>query len=141
MRIVKIDENILNILLENLNNYDEFWNDRILLDELNNPNSEYYALMENEILFGFGGIWLNIDEAHIMNIAVEKSMRKRGYGNKILNFLIDRAKQLNKGCITLEVREDNKSAISLYEKNSFSKVGKRKRYYKDLDAIIMTRNF
>ena len=141
MRIVKIDENILNILLENLNNYDEFWNDKILKDELNNPNSEYYALIDNEVVLGFGGIWLNIDEAHIMNIAVEKSMRKRGYGNKILNFLIDRAKQLNKGCITLEVREDNKSAIFLYEKNNFSKVGKRKRYYKDLDAIIMTRNF
>ena len=76
-----------------------------------------------------------------MSLRLSESMRKRGYGNKILNFLIDRAKQLNKGCITLEVREDNKSAISLYEKNSFSKVGKRKRYYKDLDAIIMTRNF
>ena len=60
---------------------------------------------------------------------------------KILNFLINRAVELNKGCITLEVREDNKAAITLYEKNNFVKVGRRKKYYKDLDAIIMTRNF
>lgn len=141
MRIVKINEKISNIILESLNNYDEFWNDNILKDELNNSNSEYYALIDNEGVLGFGGIWLNIDEAHIMNIAVERDMRKRGYGNKILNFLINRAVELNKGCITLEVREDNKAAITLYEKNNFVKVGRRKKYYKDLDAIIMTRNF
>ena len=127
MRIVKINEKISNIILESLNNYDEFWNDNILKDELNNSNSEYYALIDNEGVLGFGGIWLNIDEAHIMNIAVERDMRKRGYGNKILNFLINRAVELNKGCITLEVREDNKAEITLYEKNNIVKVNRRKK--------------
>ena len=41
--------------------------------------------------------------------------------------------------ITLEVKKDNKSAISLYLKNGFKKTAIRKGYYKGIDGILMER--
>lgn len=50
------------------------------------------------------------------------------------------ASSLNLNSITLEVNENNKIAISLYEKFKFEICGKRKNYYNGTDnALIMTR--
>ena len=56
-----------------------------------------------------------------------------------MNELISRAvteKCLN---ITLEVAEDNDSAISLYKKCGFIDVGRRKGFYDQRDALIMEK--
>lgn len=140
--IKKIDENILKMLSKELDKYDKFWNVNILKEEVNNSNSEYYVITKDDEIHAFGGLWFNIDEAHIMNIAVRDDTRRKGLGAQLLLFLIELAKKKNKKCITLEVREDNKPAIKLYEKMNFEVVGKRKRYYNNnIDAIIMTKSF
>ena len=60
----------------------------------------------------------------------------------MLNFLIDEAKSKGKMCITLEVRDNNIPAIKLYKKFNFDILGRRKKYYNNVnDAIIMTKNF
>ncbi|HZK39308.1 MAG TPA: ribosomal-protein-alanine N-acetyltransferase, partial [Clostridia bacterium] len=50
-----------------------------------------------------------------------------------------------RGCtlITLEVRVSNAAAVSLYEKNNFLTLGRRKMFYRhpDEDAFIMTKYF
>ena len=45
--------------------------------------------------------------------------------------------------ITLEVRESNAAAISLYSNFGFIKAGERKNYYSDPteNAVIMTKYF
>ena len=45
--------------------------------------------------------------------------------------------------ISLEVRESNLAAISLYEKLGFKVEGKRKNFYRDPqeDGLIMTKRF
>ena len=49
-------------------NFDEFWNEKILRDEFKNENSEYFVLVnEDDELCAFAGLWFNIDEAHIIN--------------------------------------------------------------------------
>ena len=59
----------------------------------------------------------------------------------LLENLISFAKKLNIKVITLEVNECNLSAIKLYNKFNFNKVGVRKKYYDGKnDAIIMTCN-
>lgn len=140
MEILKLDEKFLDILINDLDKYDGFWNEKILRDEFENENSEYYVLVKENDVLGFGGLWFNIDEAHVMNIAVKENLRRNGYGAKILDFLIGRAKERGKECITLEVREDNIAAIRLYEKLEFVVTGRRKRYYDNrVDAVIMSR--
>lgn len=137
-----MQEQHLEILAQDLNEYDDFWNEKILKDEFYNENSEYFVICEDEIVCGFAGLWFNIDEAHIMNIAVRKDFRKKGIGSELLSFLIDEAKSKKKMCITLEVRDDNIPAIELYKKFNFDILGRRKKYYNNVnDAIIMTKSF
>lgn len=92
-------------------------------------------------MFGFAGINIVLDEAHIANIVVKKSSRKIGVGSKLLEKLILKAKSCTNS-ITLEVNEKNLSAISLYQKYGFQTLGKRKNYYNNTyDAYIMTKYF
>lgn len=143
LKIVKMNRNHLEKICENLINYDEFWTNAVLEDEFNNENSKYFvAIDENDEIIAFGGLWFNIDEVHVMNIAVKKEFRRQHVGTELLEFLVAEAKKENKNCITLEVREDNVPAIELYKKLEFDEIGRRKKYYEKLyDAIIMTKFF
>ncbi len=75
----------------------------------------------------------------IVNVAVRKSLRRRGIAQDLLNTLIDDAKKLILSTLMLEVRESNVSARSLYTKIGFSEVGVRKNYYSNPreNAILM----
>ena len=42
--------------------------------------------------------------------------------------------------ITLEVRENNQEAISLYQKFNFEKKAIRKGYYQGIDGLLMERD-
>ena len=81
-----------------------------------------------------------LDEADIMNIVVKKDFRHHGIGSLLLENLINYSKNINLKTITLEVNENNLSAIRLYDKFSFDKLGIRKKYYNgESDAIIMSK--
>ncbi len=131
-------ESIKNILNSD---FDDFWNYNILKEELNNKNSRYLVAKLNNEVIGFAGIKIVIDEADIMNIVVKKNFRNNGIGSLLLENLINLSKSLNISSLSLEVNEKNISAISLYKKFNFKEVGKRKNYYKDSDAILMSINF
>jgi [ribosomal protein S18]-alanine N-acetyltransferase len=93
-----------------------------------------------EFIVGYVGVWLLVDQAHIVAIAVREEYRRRGLGELLLVEAIDLAFESGQESVTLEVRRSNVSAQALYEKYRFLKVGTRKRYYSDNheDAIIMT---
>ena len=78
------------------------------------------------------------DRIEIDYIIVGIQYRNLGIGNKLLNFVENKHKDINN--ITLEVRESNKEAISFYLKNGFKEVTKRKNYYKEEDGILMIKN-
>lgn len=90
-------------------------------------------------IVGYGGLWLNVDEAHVTTIAVAPEYRGRGIGELLLNGLIDQALALNTDLLTLEVRISNIVAQQLYLKYGFRPSGTRPRYYTDNgeDALIM----
>lgn len=123
-------------------NFDNFWNFEIFKQELVNTNSIYLVLRyENEIVC-FGGIKIILDEANIMDIVTKKDKRNHGFAKILLNELIKLSKEKNCKSITLEVNENNKIAIHLYETLNFKQVGLRKKYYKGTDnAILMTLEF
>lgn len=142
LKIAKMDENHLNEISKALNEFDEFWNERILRDEFSSEDSKYFVAMADEKILGFAGLWFNIDEAHVMNIAVKTEFRRNHIGMQLLEFLIEIAKNENKDCITLEVSSENVAAYNLYKKMNFDEVGRRKKYYNnEFDAIIMTKKF
>ena len=79
-------------------------------------------------------------EAEIQRIAVRRDCRRRGYASAIMEHFIKMMKSEGVEKILLEVRQSNKAAISLYQKNGFVKVGQRRGYYADSgeDAILYT---
>ena len=95
-----------------------------------------------DLLLGYVGIWLigeNGRDAHIVSIATEKAYRGRGVGEALLIGAIEIAILNHCKIVTLEVRDSNYVAQSLYRKYGFAKVGIRNAYYSDNqeDAIIM----
>jgi [ribosomal protein S18]-alanine N-acetyltransferase len=93
-----------------------------------------------EYISGFLGLWVMVDEAHIINIAVREMWRGKGLGELLLISGIDTAIRHKATVATLEVRTSNTTAQALYTKYGFQKVGARKAYYTDNkeDALIMT---
>jgi ribosomal-protein-alanine N-acetyltransferase len=93
-----------------------------------------------DYVVGYVGIWLMVDEAHIVAIAIRESYRRKGIGETLLLAAIDLALENQQESMTLEVRRSNYPAQALYEKYRFLKVGVRKRYYSDNheDALIMS---
>jgi ribosomal-protein-alanine N-acetyltransferase len=93
-----------------------------------------------DYVVGYVGVWLMVDEAHIVAIAVRESYRRKGLGERLLYDAIELALANKQENVTLEVRRSNTSAQALYEKYRFLNVGVRKRYYSDNheDAIIMS---
>ena len=72
---------------------------------------------------------------------IKKTYRNQGIGTLLLENLILLAKDLNISTLFLEVNEQNKPAIHLYEKLGFEKLGVRKKYYNNNNGIIMKKNF
>lgn len=99
----------------------------------NEPN------ISDKKIIGYIGMYLSFEEGEITNVAVTSSARKKGVGNALINAIKEFAKQQNIQRIILEVRASNTPAITLYEKNGFVFVGKRKNFYEKPveDANIM----
>ncbi len=122
-----------------LTDFDDFWNYNIFNQELQNPNSKYIVALKDNIIVGFAGIWISVDDIHLTNIVTKKNMRNNHIAQKMLEELIFISKKENKASLTLEVNENNTYAIKLYEHFNFKKVGLRKNYYSNNEnAIIMT---
>lgn len=105
----------------------------------NAENTRFYVYFENKTPLGYVGIYSILDEGYITNLAVLKEHRKKGIATSLLSQLISNENNLS--FISLEVRESNLPAISLYEKFNFKKEGVRKAFYSNPkeDGLILTR--
>ena len=104
-----------------------------------NPVARYIVLTRGDQVLGFAGLWIQVDEGHVVNVVVPAEERGNGYGKLLLHGLLRIMVDLQLTLATLEVRRDNDVARALYRGHGFWEVGERKRYYSDgEDAIIMT---
>ena len=119
--------------------FDEFWNEEVLRKELENPLSTYIVAVSEDKVVGYAGLWKPLDEGHITNIVTRKDKRGNKIATNMLEELINISKNENLKCVTLEVNIHNDIAIKLYQKYNFKEVGRRPKYYNNIDdAIIMT---
>ena len=139
--------NIYDMTLEDINSlkdrlivdFDDFWTFDVLKSEILSNNSKYIVIKNDSEILGFAGIKIILDEADIMNIVVKKAYRNKKIGSLLLDSLVKLSKKLSIKSITLEVNEKNLVAFQINEKNGFKKVGIRKNYYNNENAIIMTK--
>jgi [ribosomal protein S18]-alanine N-acetyltransferase len=89
---------------------------------------------------------------HITLLAVDFPYRGQGLGQALLYALLRLARRRSLEWATLEVRLSNQTAIALYQKFGFERVGERRGYYQksdqsspdsslnsSLDALILWR--
>ncbi len=102
--------------------------------------TEFTVLEDSGQIVGYAGIQVIEPEGYITNIAILPEFRGRGFGDLLVSALKDLAKERSLDFISLEVRESNTVAISLYRKHGFKEKGRRKNFYTspNEDAIIMT---
>lgn len=119
--------------------FSEPWSRESLASELENINANFFVATFRETVLGYIGSHIYSGECYISNIAVFKEFQNQKIGSLLLKYLIDFMKN-NCDFISLEVRKSNLSAINLYEKFGFKKVGIRKNFYKkpSEDALIYT---
>jgi [ribosomal protein S18]-alanine N-acetyltransferase len=94
------------------------------------------------MLIGIGCLWAILEEAHIIMLAIHPQFQRQGLGQALLWALLKSAHDRQLERSTLEVRDSNLAAVSLYKKFGFKEAGRRKRYYEDTgeDALVMWRS-
>ena len=81
--------------------------------------------------------------AHRANLAITVRQKywHRGIGTEMMKKLIEHAKAANIAVIETHVRADNASALSLYEKIGFERIGTYRRFFRigdtDYDAELL----
>ena len=97
---------------------------------------------EGKIL-GYIGMQTVLDEGYILNIAVSESCRHLGIADALMKGIEEEAARRELAFISLEVRESNLPAVSLYKKHGYVQAGRRKEYYTrpKEDALIFTKYF
>ena len=115
------------------------WSEKGFLDSLESPDTLYFVVKVQGVIFGYCGLLQSFEEADITNVAVHPEWRGRGIAYQMLQTLMEQGKTRGIERYTLEVRVSNASAIHVYEKLGFTSVGVRKNFY-DMpreDAMIM----
>jgi ribosomal-protein-alanine N-acetyltransferase len=116
------------------------WSLAMFVLELSKPSGICLAALEDDHVVGYlvcsryDVVW------HVMNVAVDPGMRRRGIATALLEHLFAQADKPGEQ-YTLEVRTSNDPAIALYEQFGFESAGVRPGYYHDNkeDALIMWR--
>jgi ribosomal-protein-alanine N-acetyltransferase len=122
-----------------------FWSIEGYLREIDSPNSTLLIITipDNQAskVIGLGCFWAILEEAHITLLAVHPDFQGQGLGKLLLFSLLKDAAKRKLERATLEVKETNHIALSLYEKFGFKIAGRRKNYYQQTgeDALILWR--
>jgi ribosomal-protein-alanine N-acetyltransferase len=94
-------------------------------------------------LAGFLILMSGVDEVHLLNIAVAPEMQGRGYGTFLLQHAFTWAALRGAQRMLLEVRPSNVAALTLYQRQGFTEVGRRKNYYPAAvgreDGLLLSR--
>ena len=104
------------------------------------PDTRYYVVAESDEIIGYAGLFSPLagEVADIQTMTVVKSEQGKGIGKALLKLLVIEALRREAPDVLLEVREDNASAIGLYQRAGFEEISRRKNYYAPgIHAIIM----
>ena len=111
------------------------------IDGLKDPSIKFWSLWENEKLMGCGALkFLNENHGEFKSIRVADLYRGKGYGEKIITYLIQKSKKLNINRISIETGSGEffKSARKLFKKSGFKECEPFGHYKIDSNSCYMT---
>lgn len=120
------------------------WSVVSIRSELDNENAFYIGVtdVEKNILIGYAGFRIIIDEIEVMRVAVLPEYRRNGLAAKMIKKLESEWLDYNIVYACLEVREHNVAARKLYESLGFVPEFIRKGYYSDGEnAVLMKKTY
>ena len=96
---------------------------------------------EDDVLTSYCTLITVLDEAQIINVATNKAFRGKGYAKDVLLKVFEECTKRGIVFISLEVRESNVPAISLYQSLGFTIEGTRKNFYSNPreNAFVMIK--
>lgn len=112
------------------------WSETVWREELESPFGLYLVLEEGGGISAQVGVRFLTDELHVTTLAVRPEHRRRGYASALLEAALGAFPEARR--VHLEVRPTNAPAISLYKRLGFVVTGRRRRYYGEEDALLMT---
>ncbi|MFN4012276.1 MAG: ribosomal protein S18-alanine N-acetyltransferase [Aquificaceae bacterium] len=119
--VLKINEECFN---------SDAWSKKAFEKEFSLDYSYKFVLEEEGEIIGYVVVWQVYDEATIMSIAIKKEKWGKGYGKRLMEFIIGYFKGRVKRLV-LDVRRSNIRAIRLYQSFGFKIVSERRGYYSD----------
>jgi len=101
-------------------------------------------VLENQgKIAGYSVLSIAAGEAHILNICVDPAHRAYGYGARLLDDILLKARGESVREVFLEVRPTNVTALALYKKRGFVQIAERPAYYQAHDgredAAVLSR--
>ncbi len=118
------------------------WREEDFVRQTKDNDSLFLVAKSHDEVVGYISVSIVLNEASINTLAVDKKHRRKGAASALIESAFN---ALDSRCafLTLEVRESNLAAISLYSSLGFEMVGQRPRFYRDPEeaAILMTKYF
>jgi ribosomal-protein-alanine N-acetyltransferase len=117
------------------------WTRGNFLDSIRAGYSVWVLRDRTGALTAYSVMTLMIDEAHLLNLSVARRCQRAGLGWRTLEWMAEVARGYGARTMLLEVRPSNASAVRMYERYGFEKIGVRRGYYPAQtgreDAIVM----
>lgn len=116
------------------------WSASQYKEEFSSPTRHFVvAVDETQSIVGYAGVFApGAAEADILTVGVVPEHRGKGIAKALMALITDWAKAQGSTAMMLEVKVDNREAISLYEAIGYSKLNIRKDYFgAGLDAQVM----
>ncbi len=100
-----------------------------------------FVIEKNAQIVGYAIFSVVKDEAHIVNFVIAPQFQNQGLGRLLLQYVLHLLLAQQIKTITLEVSQNNASALHLYQVFGFQRCGLRKAYYQTAkgreDALIL----
>jgi len=115
------------------------WSEEDFIRCLRQRNCIGMVAEHNERVVGFMIYELHKNRLHILNFAVNESLRRRGVGSQMLKKLIGKLSRERRNRIMLEIRETNLPAQLFFRELGFRAVSVLRAFYEDTpeDAYLM----
>jgi ribosomal-protein-alanine N-acetyltransferase len=92
------------------------------------------VLEREDSVAGYAILSIAAGEAHILNLCVDPNDRELGYGERLLDEILERSRATEVREVFLEVRPSNEKALALYSKKGFRQIARRPAYYQAHDG-------
>ncbi|MBV9079999.1 MAG: GNAT family N-acetyltransferase [Elusimicrobia bacterium] len=117
------------------------WTARQFDDTAAAPASTVLVMEENGAALGFAAVQRVEDEAYLLNIMIAPEVRRRGFGEILLQKVMIWSREQGARRLVLDVDAGNAPALRLYAKAGFETLERRPRSYpRGENALVMKKD-